>query len=252
MVKCEYCGEEIEGLPFKCKYCGGLFCVRHHLPENHECPGLHKAKSLYVLEYEERVSEREPVKAALRPRQTLLLHPGEIRDLAIALAASYAALAYPWAMSLRGALAVLLAVTLAFLPHELAHKFLAQRLGYSARFTLSPMGLLLTLISALPFIPIKVIMPGYVAVVSYYADRRSMGIVALAGPLTNLLACALALLLPDPFIRHIVVYTNAIIALFNLIPIDGLDGVKVLRWSPLAWAAAIAASIALYAWLRFS
>ncbi|MFO7797026.1 MAG: AN1-type zinc finger domain-containing protein [Promethearchaeati archaeon] len=37
MPYCEYCGEEIGFLPFKCKYCGGIFCKEHRLPENHEC-----------------------------------------------------------------------------------------------------------------------------------------------------------------------------------------------------------------------
>ena len=34
---CEYCGEEIGYLPFKCKYCSGTFCKKHRLPENHDC-----------------------------------------------------------------------------------------------------------------------------------------------------------------------------------------------------------------------
>ncbi|MGQ4875168.1 MAG: AN1-type zinc finger domain-containing protein [Promethearchaeia archaeon] len=38
MNYCEYCGERITGgLPFRCKYCGGTFCKKHRLPENHEC-----------------------------------------------------------------------------------------------------------------------------------------------------------------------------------------------------------------------
>lgn len=37
MPFCEYCGEEIGYLPFKCKYCSGTFCKKHRLPENHEC-----------------------------------------------------------------------------------------------------------------------------------------------------------------------------------------------------------------------
>jgi len=34
---CEFCGEEIGYLPFRCNYCGGTFCKQHRLPENHEC-----------------------------------------------------------------------------------------------------------------------------------------------------------------------------------------------------------------------
>ncbi len=37
MPYCENCGTEIGFLPFKCKYCGGIFCKKHRLPENHEC-----------------------------------------------------------------------------------------------------------------------------------------------------------------------------------------------------------------------
>jgi len=37
MPFCEYCGKEIGFLPFRCKYCGGVFCKDHRLPENHEC-----------------------------------------------------------------------------------------------------------------------------------------------------------------------------------------------------------------------
>ena len=37
MTFCEHCGERINFLPFKCKYCGGAFCKEHRLPENHQC-----------------------------------------------------------------------------------------------------------------------------------------------------------------------------------------------------------------------
>ncbi|MFX1314927.1 MAG: AN1-type zinc finger domain-containing protein [Promethearchaeota archaeon] len=37
MTYCEFCGEQISYLPFNCKYCGGTFCKKHRLPENHQC-----------------------------------------------------------------------------------------------------------------------------------------------------------------------------------------------------------------------
>jgi hypothetical protein len=37
MTFCEHCGEKIDFLPFKCKYCGGSYCNEHRLPEYHEC-----------------------------------------------------------------------------------------------------------------------------------------------------------------------------------------------------------------------
>lgn len=31
------CSETMNYLPFRCKYCGGTFCKKHRLPENHNC-----------------------------------------------------------------------------------------------------------------------------------------------------------------------------------------------------------------------
>ena len=55
MPKCEYCGKEVL-LPFKCPYCGGLFCAEHRLPEKHECLFLPKKRFWY--QKQRRVIER--------------------------------------------------------------------------------------------------------------------------------------------------------------------------------------------------
>jgi len=55
MPKCEYCGREVM-LPFKCPYCGGLFCAEHRLPEKHECLFLPKKRFWY--QKQRRVIER--------------------------------------------------------------------------------------------------------------------------------------------------------------------------------------------------
>lgn len=39
MLTCDICGEKM-ALPYRCRYCGGTFCSRHRLPENHSCEGL--------------------------------------------------------------------------------------------------------------------------------------------------------------------------------------------------------------------
>lgn len=41
MAKCDYCGAEVS-MPYTCGYCGGSFCPKHRLPENHSCEGLDK------------------------------------------------------------------------------------------------------------------------------------------------------------------------------------------------------------------
>lgn len=41
MATCEYCGEHIQQLPFKCHRCNKTFCTEHRLPENHNCEYKH-------------------------------------------------------------------------------------------------------------------------------------------------------------------------------------------------------------------
>jgi hypothetical protein len=41
--KCWICGRE-EHLPFKCRFCGKVFCSQHRLPEQHACVGLDQLK----------------------------------------------------------------------------------------------------------------------------------------------------------------------------------------------------------------
>jgi membrane associated rhomboid family serine protease len=38
---CNICGKK-EVLPYRCKFCGEMFCSEHRLPENHYCLGLEK------------------------------------------------------------------------------------------------------------------------------------------------------------------------------------------------------------------
>ncbi|MFN4133914.1 MAG: rhomboid family intramembrane serine protease [Candidatus Hadarchaeales archaeon] len=42
-MKCDACGDEV-ALPFRCRCCGGNFCSKHRLPENHSCKMISKAK----------------------------------------------------------------------------------------------------------------------------------------------------------------------------------------------------------------
>ncbi|MDG7001531.1 MAG: hypothetical protein JRN15_20735, partial [Nitrososphaerota archaeon] len=32
-MDCHQCGKSVDGLPFRCNYCGNLFCGEHRLPE---------------------------------------------------------------------------------------------------------------------------------------------------------------------------------------------------------------------------
>jgi membrane associated rhomboid family serine protease len=62
---CEYCGEQITYLPFTCKYCGGTFCKKHRLPENHECTfELKHVPVVPTTQREPRQQQQAPMKRA--------------------------------------------------------------------------------------------------------------------------------------------------------------------------------------------
>ncbi len=170
---------------------------------------------------------------------------------------------------LQGFLIVAIASTIAVIPHELAHKWTAIRLGCSSRYVLSPTGVLLTLITAIPFIPIKFIMPGYVVVASPYYDpevnKRIDGITSLAGPVVNIVIASIALLAQDLLLKFgilsltifnlwellcIIAFINAWVALFNLLPVPPLDGSKIISWRPLLWVVSFGISISMFLYVR--
>lgn len=62
MVQCDYLGcERKEALPFKCKYCGKLFCMKHRLPENHACEQLHLSKSPISVELDTKIVSKKQI-----------------------------------------------------------------------------------------------------------------------------------------------------------------------------------------------
>ncbi len=153
-------------------------------------------------------------------------------------------------------------VSIAVIPHELAHRWSARRLGCYSRYVLSPQGLLLTLLTAIPFIPFKIIMAGFTLVVPTTHDPRVLkrinGIVSYMGPLTNILIASISLVslvflvksgYIDPLVISILYIStrlNSWIAIFNLLPVPPLDGIKVLTWKPLLWITMMLLSIGLF------
>jgi Zn-dependent protease len=136
----------------------------------------------------------------------------------------------------------------AFLVHELAHKFLAQYYGSWSEFRAQLYGLIVTAISALPFMPFKFIAPG--AVLVGISDRNKFGRVALIGPSTNLamgfafLACTY--FYPYYSFLHTGASFNAWIAMFNLLPFGVLDGQKIFDWNKLVWGCTMAVTMSLF------
>ncbi|MGV8168964.1 MAG: metalloprotease [Candidatus Nanoarchaeia archaeon] len=125
-------------------------------------------------------------------------------------------------------------VGLGFLFHELGHKIAAQRFRCQAEFKADNMMLVLALVmSILGFVFAA---PGAVYIKGYI-NRVQQGIIALAGPLMNLIL-ALAFL-PGLFIFEGTLgllfsygfIINAWLGLFNMIPVGPFDGTKIYRWN---------------------
>lgn len=153
-----------------------------------------------------------------------------------------------------GILLPTLAITIAIVPHELAHRQVARSRGCWSRFVLYPPGFLVTLavnalFGALARSPLLFI-SGYTLISCYSYTSDHDGYISLAGPLTNiaisLISLALLYLLPLGLlgIRFLVylMRLNAFVAFFNLLPLGPLDGAKIFRWNVGAWAALFAPS----------
>ena len=133
--------------------------------------------------------------------------------------------------------------------HELAHGFVAYKLGdntakYAGRLTLNPLkhmdlvGLLMMVVVHFGWAkPVPVDMR------NFKNPKRGMAITALAGPVANLLITSIALLLYGLLyafwvgtsvggfvldLLYITAYLSLSLAIFNLLPIPPLDGSKVL------------------------
>ncbi|MCG3225345.1 MAG: hypothetical protein H7645_00385, partial [Candidatus Heimdallarchaeota archaeon] len=148
----------------------------------------------------------------------------------------------------------------AFLPHELAHKIVAMMRGQFARYILWVRGMMFTLFTLI--IGIGLIVPGFVAIVPMrkQMDKKDIGLVSLAGPATNAVIGSISLifgfltfygvipltgLAASPNIFILIAQFNALIALFNCIPVWQLDGAKILKWNKIIYFVLVAINIAI-------
>jgi Zn-dependent protease len=146
---------------------------------------------------------------------------------------------------LRVLLVSMLTVGVAFLLHELAHKVVAIRFGQVAEFRADYTMLALAVGAGLAGFLFAA--PGAV----YHRGRitdRERGLVALAGPVTNLLLIpvfAPLFLFAGGFLGEVGqlgITINAALAAFNMIPFGPLDGRTVRSWSNVVFGLAFLAS----------
>jgi Zn-dependent protease len=134
--------------------------------------------------------------------------------------------------------------------HELAHRVVARYFGATAHFVANDMMLVLSVLVA--FSGFLFAAPGAVWHSGFLTKRQS-GLVAAAGPATNIVLAILflgALVVAQGVTNSpVVVYSlflgfsiNGVLGLFNMLPFGPIDGAKILSWSAPAFAAMVAAA----------
>jgi Zn-dependent protease len=141
---------------------------------------------------------------------------------------------------------------LAFVLHELAHRIVARRYGAQAHFVANNGMLLVSIVIA--FLGAFFAAPGAVWHRGILT-RRQGGLIALAGPATNLVLSLLFLfawvIIDPPFGSTIYMLLrtgfklNAWIGLFNMIPAGPFDGAKVLNWNVVVFGITVAVGVLL-------
>ena len=155
---------------------------------------------------------------------------------------------------------VMIGVGLGFIFHELGHKFVAMHYGYYAEYELWPTGLIIALVSS--FFGFIFAAPGAVVIYSQGMEKKTNGIISIAGPIVNIILGLIFFLILGSLGDFIYTETGAIVylicvlgtrinfflAAFNLLPIPPLDGSKVMSWSVPVWLItfAIAAILVLF------
>jgi len=82
LAKCDVCGKTVE-LPYRCHYCGGIFCIDHRLPENHNCPYRPREPPPWIKEaldkmVEQRYQTEEKEQYVTHPHAKFYIEPEKV------------------------------------------------------------------------------------------------------------------------------------------------------------------------------
>ncbi len=281
MTNCSLCGKE--DLCFICPYCKGVYCGDHRLPEGHGCPAMQQVQdeakrrvsdSVGGDEYKDNQTWSSVIpKRKKKPRRRSgkkRFSSTELKHLLIACilvalvgismlgspyGIAYALSRFVWYMNGPywwvpvGMIAIFL---LAFIGHELAHKFVAQHYGMWSEFRMTTMGYYLSAIAILFSVPIfgtGTVMTSGTTNTEHNAKTN------LAGPLSNfIMAIGLVIVTiftyglasqPMLYLIQYGIIINSILGLFNMIPIQPFDGATVKDWKMSVWITLTIALIAM-------
>ncbi|MEM3013050.1 MAG: AN1-type zinc finger domain-containing protein [Candidatus Bathyarchaeia archaeon] len=267
-MKCQYCGKNVD-LPFRCSFCGMYHCEEHRLPENHHCPELWKAALIKPSE-KEKISglrEERPFESLSQPTfqypfkikregwisTTELAHLTIGALIVMAVGLAWDSVGLEWVFKIfSDPISTFISAaifTFIFLSHELAHKAVAKQYGLWAEFRINPIGAAFTVMTiAVPLI--KIISPGAV-VIAGAANKKVIGVSALAGPLTSIGLTGVFLFFAFLFhgsLNTLLLNSAALsiwIAVLNLVPFGIFDGAKVFWWNKAVWATSFTVAVVL-------
>ncbi|HJJ48586.1 MAG TPA: peptidase M50 [Methanocorpusculum sp.] len=169
----------------------------------------------------------------------------------------------------------LIVVAVSFIFHEMAHKYTAIHFGYWAEFRKSTPMLLVSLAIAV-ITGFVFAAPGATLINTAGREmtKKENGIISVAGPVSNLILSIPFIILmiagiitggataavastgfiwsltPQGFcfyLGYTGLMVNAMLALFNMIPAGPLDGKKILKWNPIAFAVVLILAILIVA-----
>jgi Zn-dependent protease len=165
----------------------------------------------------------------------------ELIEFILAFLTLIVAFSYPNIMNFQS---VLWIVGVAFVVHELCHRFAATSMGLLARFRVWGYGLLITIVSVLLTAGnFTLAAPGTVYIYTS-PSKRERGLIALAGPFGNLaLALTFASLRPLSAIMGTAANVNFQLALINMLPFSILDGRHIMNWNSRIWGGIMVATV---------
>jgi len=128
-----------------------------------------------------------------------------------------------------------IAVGTAFVCHELAHKYFAQRYRLFAEFRLWKQGLLFAVgIAVISLGNFIFAAPGAVYIYGFQINNEQNGKISLAGPMLNLIIATGSIILdfiyPGTRLFPFLAIINGYLGFFNLLPFPPLDGSKIISW----------------------
>jgi len=182
----------------------------------------------------------------------------EVKELAISAVALGFIFSIGYGLNPLMVLMITAIISLSFIPHELAHKYVAIKYGCFARYQMWKKGLMFALaLAILTGGRFVFAAPGAVMIYTAFRDGHGVrqvsltakqnALISAAGPAMNIMIALLFLpVATGSDFFGTIVRINAFLALFNLLPFPPLDGSKIIWYNFLLWGVMVGLSFFLF------